>query len=87
MTIWKFPLVLTDVQTVMMPEFGQILTAQMQNGSGLCLWAFVNPESPLQPRTIVVLGTGNPAPENPGKYISTVQMQGGALVWHIFERV
>lgn len=85
-TIWKYQLNITDTQNVMMPEGAEILTAQIQNGCGLCLWALVNPEAPKQRREIEILGTGNPAPNANRRYISTVQMQGGNLVWHIFER-
>jgi hypothetical protein len=84
-TIWKYPLEITDIQTLMMPEGAEILSAQMQ-GDVLCLWALVNQDAPKQRREIEVLGTGNPAPEAKRRYISTVQMRGGTLVWHIFER-
>jgi len=87
MTIWKYPLVITDTQNVMMPEGADILTAQIQHGSGLCVWALVNPDAPQQRREIEILGTGNPAPDAKRRYIATVQMLGGNLVWHIFERV
>ena len=30
-------------------------------------------------------GTGNPMPDEPGEYIATFQMHGGALVFHAFE--
>jgi len=83
-TIWKFPLAITDRQTVTMPEGARILNAQMQ-GQTLCLWALVNPAAPGKDREIEVLGTGNPAPDENRCYISTTQMHGGALVWHVFE--
>jgi hypothetical protein len=85
-TIWKYPLALTDTQNVMMPEGAEILTAQIQDRTGLCLWALVNSDAPKQRREIEVLGTGNHVPEAKRRYISTVQMVGGTLVWHIFER-
>ena len=81
--VWKFPIVVTDRQTVHMPAGAQILTAPVQRGQ-LCLWALVNPTAPRQDRQIEVLGTGNPAPEASRCYIGTVQMA-GALVWHVFE--
>jgi len=84
-TIWKYPLEATDTQNVMMPEGAEILSAQMQ-GNMLCLWALVNPAAPNQRREIEVIGTGHPMPDAKRRYISTAQMHGGALVWHIFER-
>ena len=85
-TIWKYPLEITDRQNVLMPEGAEILSAQMQRDT-LCLWALVNPDAPEQRREIEVLGTGNHATESKRRYIATVQMCGGSLVWHIFERV
>lgn len=85
MTVWKFPLHMTDLQDVPLPEGAQLLSAQMQ-GVTLCLWALVNPKSPARARTIEIIGTGNPCDDVPRKYISTVQMAGGLLVWHVFER-
>ena len=84
-TTWKYPLEITDEQNLMMPEGAEILTAQIQGGT-LCLWALVNPAAPKQRRTIEILGTGNPAPDVERKYISTAQMAGGSLIWHVFER-
>ena len=73
-----------------MPHGGQILTAQVQDqyqGEVLCLWALVDPESPyVSARQIMVIGTGSPVESTSLVYISTVQMSGGALVWHIFEQ-
>ena len=83
-TIWKFPLAITDRQTVTMPKGAQILSAQMQ-GTTLCLWALVDPAASRKDRTIEILGTGNPAPDAHRSYISTTQMAGGRLVWHVFE--
>lgn len=77
---------ITDEQNLMMPEGAEILTAQIAGGASLCLWALVNPDAPKQRRVIEILGTGNPAPDVERRYISTVQMAGGALIWHIFER-
>lgn len=83
-TIWKFPLELTDDQIVMMPDEAEILTVQIQELS-LCLWALVDPRLPMLRRKIEIIGTGNPAIDRERKYISTVQMADGALVWHFFE--
>lgn len=84
MTIWKYPLEITDEQSVMLPEGSDILSAQVQGGT-LCLWVKVNPKAPLSRRTIRIFGTGHPVPDEPLVFIDTVQMAGGALVWHVFE--
>jgi len=82
-TIWKFPILVCDEQEIEMPQFSQVLTVQMQDGQP-CLWAFVDPERPMRKRKIRVFGTGHTI-ESCGRYISTFQMQGGALVFHVFE--
>lgn len=85
MTIWKYPLEITDEQNIRMPKGANILTAQIQGGT-LCLWAIVDPKAPLVSRWIGIVGTGHPmAQEMECVYLGTAQMAGGALVWHVFE--
>lgn len=86
MTIYKYPIEITDCQKVRMPFNAEILTAQMQ-GDTLCLWANVEEHASLEERTIEVFGTGHPMSYENRRYIGTTQMHGGALVWHVFERV
>lgn len=87
--ILKFHLDITDEQQVVMHAGAQILTAQFQHNE-LQLWAIcddaVLPAYGRVPRRIVIYGTGQPLPENPGRHISTVQQKNGKLIWHIFER-
>lgn len=86
MKIYKYPLELVDQQTVHLPYGYRILTAQLQNGN-LQLWALIDPIENLSiPVSIGIYGTGNPINEDPGKYISTVQLYDGGLVFHVFER-
>jgi hypothetical protein len=67
-----------------MPAGAKVLTVQMQ-GDQPQLWALVDPEQPKEWRTFEIHGTGHPMPTNPGEYVATFQMHGGALVWHVFE--
>jgi len=86
MIIYKYPLVITDTQTVHLPYNAKILTAQMQ-GEDLRLWALVDElENLSQPVKIAIYGTGNPIEGDAGTYISTVQLQGGGLIFHVFEK-
>ena len=84
--IWKFPLGVTDVQVLEVPFGAKFLTVQVQNGVP-CLWALVNPESGKVGRTIEVFGTGHHMDESDREYIGTFQLSGGALVFHVFERL
>lgn len=89
LTIYKYPLQIADVQTVMVPEDAEPLSVQLQ-GDVLCLWMLVDPEAAALPRTIHIRGTGHPI-EGVGEhgligdYVGTVQMAGGLLVWHVFD--
>lgn len=83
--IWKFPINTTDIQSVNMPTGSQILCVQLQNGTP-CLWAMVSPHMEPSERIIRVYGTGHPINENV-KYIGSYQMNGGMLVFHVFEEL
>jgi hypothetical protein len=81
-TIFKYPLSVTDTQTIRMPEGAEILTVQMQKDS-MCLWALVEDTSPVEPRIILIFGTGHEVTGIDNVYIGTVQMD--SLVFHVFE--
>jgi len=86
-TIWKFPLKVTDGQNISMPVGSEILTVQTQNEEP-CLWALVDPKATTEIRFFEIFGTGHPVGYDMGvsrKYISTFQLRGGALVFHVFE--
>lgn len=86
MRIWKWTLAVTDLQVIEMPMNAKLLSVQIQ-GELPQLWALVKEDQTLrQARRIAIYGTGNPIPDDPGEYISTFQMHGGALVFHAFER-
>lgn len=85
--IWKFPLVVTDEQTVNLPKGAQALAVQVQHGQP-CLWALVDPDAPIAAVGIRMHGTGHTIPDDLEgySYIGTFQMMGGALVFHTFRR-
>lgn len=85
-TIYKYPLEVADVQDVMLPDGAQILSVAMQ-GQTLCLWAMVDTDLQLKRRRIVVYGTGHPFGDANQVFIGTVLMDGGSLVWHVFEQL
>lgn len=83
-SIWKFEIEVTDDQLIEMPAWAEILAVQTQNGRP-CLWARVDPEATKMKRRILTHGTGHQVPSTTGDYIGTYQVQGGALVFHVFE--
>lgn len=88
MQILKWSLAITDKQTLRLPAGAKILTVQLQYGTPQ-LWALCDEAMAARygktSRYISIYGTGNPMPDDPGEYIATFQMEGGALVWHVFE--
>lgn len=82
-TIYKYKL--QPGRTVLdMPDGAKVLTVQMQ-GPDVCLWAMVEPHKPTGRRFFDVYGTGHGMPTDPGDYVATFQMEGGMLVWHVFD--
>lgn len=86
-TIWKFPLLVTDLCRIQIPKNAEVLTVQRQNEQ-VCLWALVDPEANKETRYFEVHGTGNPILESDNRerrYIGT--FQAAPFVWHVFERL
>lgn len=84
MKIWKWEIEVTDTQIISMPAGAKLLDVQMQ-GKACCVWALCDEKAECEPRKLAIYGTGNPIPDEPGEYIATFQMAGGALVFHVFE--
>lgn len=84
-TIYKYELSPND-RPVMMLAGAEVLTAREQ-GDKICVWAKVDTAESMQsPRTFHVIGTGHEIPENPNlRNIGTAILQGGGLVFHVFE--
>lgn len=81
--VFKYPLLLMDVNFMQLPVGAEALTVQTQ-GDIPWLWALIDDEQPNETRKFAIVGTGHPAPED-GRYISTFQLHGGQLVFHVFE--
>jgi len=82
--IWKYPLE-PDQASIYLPVGAEILCVQVQ-GSEPCLWALVDPAtSDKETRHIGIYGTGHRIEGDPGRYIGTFQLNGGTLVFHVFD--
>ncbi len=92
-TIWKFPLDITDRQTIQMPQGAQVLCVQMELATthGVpsilymrdtpCLWALIDKTHAPEPRTFTMHGLGDV--DEREHYIGSFQH--GAPMLHIFE--
>ena len=83
-TIYKYSL--EDNHTVMLPAGAELLTVQAQHGS-IYVWALVDIAMGVEPRTIRIFGTGHILPDTALRYISTIQLDGGAIALHAFEEL
>lgn len=88
-TIWKFRLPLQDSFDLHLAEGAEVLSVQMQHGEPQ-VWVrtpakAILPEYPTPPRRFYLHGTGHEVSDNAGRFIGTFQLNGGALVFHLFE--
>jgi hypothetical protein len=86
-TVWKFPVPLggaSDQVHLEMPVGAEILTVALQHGAPQ-LWARVDPDAPREMRLFRWAGTGHRLHERERRYIGSIQMLTGALVFHLFE--
>jgi hypothetical protein len=84
-TVYKFVLCADNYQTVNMPPGSKVLTAQVQREK-VCIWALVDPNDTRRiDYPVWVYGTAHPVTDAvSGRYVATVQLAGGALVYHVF---
>lgn len=87
MRIYKYPIEITDYQRLQVPMRSEFLSAQFQ-GDIPCLWILVDTESEPVNIELLIIGTGNPVPDNIGDYsfMNTLQDPRG-FVWHLFSKV
>lgn len=92
-TIYKYTLGVTDMNAIPMPFGAEILSVQVQNGSPQ-IWALVEKNAVPFTRYFATVGTGNPfeteykdefGDQVKPKFIGTYQLEGGKLVFHVFE--
>lgn len=84
-TIWKFPFAVGDDISIKMPACAEVLSVGVQDNTA-CVWARVDPAWPERVYHFRMYGTGHPLnPHDVGRFVGTIQMAGGALVFHVFE--
>jgi len=86
-TIWKLPLPMADELRLQMPQGAEILCVQLQAGIPT-IWVRCDDDPAFAGRVHRVLqwrGTGHNA-DGTGAYVGTVQLEGGALVFHLFDK-
>lgn len=87
-TIFKFPLELANTQRIAIPKEAEVMCVQAQGNQPVMYVHLDAAELAKEPRTFRTFGTGHPIPEEEAlEYIGTYQLDGGALVFHVFEVV
>lgn len=80
-TIWKFPIDLGDLVTVVMPAGATVIHVDTQGGH-LTMWAEVDSRHAPEERHFVVVGTGHPVPDLADEHVASWQQ--GPFVWHLY---
>lgn len=86
LAIYKYPMpVPSDLDVLDMPAGARVLSVAVQDGVP-CVWALVDPAAPLRPRAFAWRGTGHDASGlEAARFVGTVLMADGRLVFHLFE--
>ena len=84
--VYKYDVPLQDEFELELPRDAEILSFQCQHDTP-CIWALVEPRNPPIKRRFRFSGTGHDITQDPEnlEFIGTAQMQGGMLIWHLFE--
>lgn len=87
MRIWKYEVPINDHFTLSLPVGAEPLTVQVQAGDPQ-MWILLDEtETIYTDRKFRVAGTGHPIqePRESLHYVSTFQLAGGQLIFHVFE--
>lgn len=86
--VFKYPVVLAEVFSIEVPSGARFLSVQEQR-EGPQMWLLVDDAAPVETRFFTLAGTGHPIhPDfHDAKYLGTFQLEGGSLVFHLFEAV
>jgi hypothetical protein len=83
--IYKYTILVCDEFVLNLPVGAKLLSVAEQKGE-MVLYAMVIPELPLRPVKIRVVGTGKPIPDDMSefKFLGTIKLYDGKLMFHIF---
>lgn len=86
-TIHRYQLPITDRPVIDMPVGAVVLPAPPSErvGGYIEIWAEVSDDADVVRRAFRIVGTGNPLPEDCGRFIGTVVTHHGQFVWHVYE--
>ena len=86
--IWKYPLKVTDVQDIEIPQGSILISVQSQNEIP-CLWVLIyNSDAEKEVIRLRTVGTGNAISDDdfdPRDFLGTYQLNNGSFVGHVFQ--
>lgn len=85
--IYKYEIDLTDEQVITLPESAKILSI-IEQRNHIMLYALVDIEhvNTTTNKKIRIVGTGQQFPDSElWDFVSTVSLDGGLFVWHVFK--
>ena len=80
-TIYKYPIRITDDQEVEMLTGATPCHVGLDPQGQPCVWAAVDNTAPPEPVGVIVVGTGNPVPDVPCRYLGSFLQ--GPFVWYV----
>lgn len=86
MKIFKYEIPIEDEFTLKLPHSSQILSFQCQKGKPY-IWVLHPENKPLVDHHFSLIGTGHHIKPCECNFIGTVQLLGGDLVYHLFQRL
>ena len=91
-TVYRYPLAITDVQTIEAPGLIEFLSvdgsrSDYRMNADVEMWALVNTSMPMRHYEVRIVGTGNPFPPQIGSdwlHLGHALTHNGAYVWHVW---
>ena len=81
--IYKYSVEVRDEQDIYLPVGAEILSVAEQYNR-IVLYAIVDSEAETKPHHISVRGTGHELNDKEGRFIGTVKLYNGDLMFHVF---
>jgi len=82
--VFKYQLKFEDYIQIEVPNDYKILSASIQHGIP-CIWILVDPNNISVTLNLRMAGTGHPISDEIVRFIDTIELDNGSLIFHIFE--
>lgn len=85
--VFRYRLDLAEAPTLDLPAGAEVVSVAPPRdlSSSLDLWAVVDPDRATVKRHFRIAGTGHPLPDDAARFLGTVPMSQGSVIFHVFE--